>query len=152
MPYPVAWPFIHLIFGRNSSRICGRSKASESLKQTQGRPSRLPSDSRRDKSHQSLLMKVQPNYTNEPTHEVMALFVLRKLILQTCRRSHPVGLDVWYLVRPFVYFHTFMCANGEGSGETARMCSLAWAFAFAYAISTMISWTGSNNVRAISKV
>ena len=28
------------------------------------------------------------------THEIMALFVLRKLILQTCMRSHPVGLDV----------------------------------------------------------
>ena len=31
---------------------------------------------------------------NEPTHEIMVLFVLRKLILQTRRRSHPVGLDV----------------------------------------------------------
>ena len=31
---------------------------------------------------------------NEPSHEIMVLFVLRKLILQTCMRSHPVGLDV----------------------------------------------------------
>ena len=30
----------------------------------------------------------------EPEHEIMALFVLRKLILQTRMRSHPVGLDV----------------------------------------------------------
>ena len=30
----------------------------------------------------------------EPTHEIMALFVLRKLILQTRMRSHPVGLNV----------------------------------------------------------
>ena len=30
----------------------------------------------------------------EPSHEIMALFVLRKLILQTRMRSHPVGLDV----------------------------------------------------------
>ena len=30
----------------------------------------------------------------EPCHEIMALFVLRKLILQTRMRSHPVGLDV----------------------------------------------------------
>ena len=36
----------------------------------------------------------------------MALFVLRKLILQTRMCSHPVGLDVWFLVGPFVYFHT----------------------------------------------
>ena len=35
----------------------------------------------------------------------MALFVLRKLILQTRMRSHPVGLDDWFLVGPFVYFH-----------------------------------------------
>ena len=30
----------------------------------------------------------------EPAHEIMALFVLRKLILQTRMRSHPVWLDV----------------------------------------------------------
>ena len=34
-------------------------------------------------------------FTNEPSHEIMALFILRKLILQTRMRSHPVGLDVW---------------------------------------------------------
>ena len=28
------------------------------------------------------------------SHEIMARFVLRKLILQTRIRSHPVGLDV----------------------------------------------------------
>ena len=74
--------------------------------------------------------------------------------------SHPVGLHVWCLVEPFIYFHTscvrtakalarlcgcagspqpslvayvilpyFMCANSEGSGETARMRRLAWVFA-----------------------
>ena len=30
----------------------------------------------------------------EPAHEIMALFVLRKFILQIRMRSHPVGLDV----------------------------------------------------------
>ena len=44
--------------------------------------------------------------TFEPCHEIMALFVLRKLILQMCMRSHPVGLDVCYLVGPFVCFNT----------------------------------------------
>ena len=29
-----------------------------------------------------------------------------KIILQTGMRSHPVELDVWFLVGPFVYFHT----------------------------------------------
>ena len=52
----------------------------------------------------------------------MALFVLRKPIVQTARmHSHPVGLDV--------RFPYFMCANSECSGETARMRRLAWAFA-----------------------
>ena len=34
---------------------------------------------------------------NEPTHEIMVLFILRNLILQTRMRSHPVGLDsdIW---------------------------------------------------------
>ena len=44
--------------------------------------------------------------TFEQSHEIMVLFVLRKFILQTRMRSHPVGLDVWFLVEPFVYFHS----------------------------------------------
>ena len=32
----------------------------------------------------------------EPALEIMVLFVLRKFILQTRMRSHPVGLDVWF--------------------------------------------------------
>ena len=65
---------------------------------------------------------------NEPAHEIMALFVLRKLILQTRMRSNPVPLDVWFFgtIRLLSYV---MCANSEGSGETARMRRLAWAFA-----------------------
>ena len=66
--------------------------------------------------------------TFDPCHEIMALFVPRKLILQMRMCSYPVGLDVWFFVGPFVYFHT-SCANSEGSGETARMRRLAWAFA-----------------------
>ena len=31
---------------------------------------------------------------NEPCHEIMILIVLPKLILQTRKHSHPVGLDV----------------------------------------------------------
>ena len=37
----------------------------------------------------SLVMK-----QNEAAHAIMLLFVLRKLILHTRMRSHPVGLDV----------------------------------------------------------
>ena len=70
---------------------------------------------------------------NEPAREIMARFVLRKLILQTHMRSHPVGLDVWFFVGPFVYFHT-SCVR------TAKAL-------VAYVISTIISWAGSNVFR-----
>ena len=69
----------------------------------------------------------------------MTLSILRKRILQMRMRSHPVGLDVWFgqTVRLLPYF---LCANSEGSGETAHPePSLV-----AYVISTIISWTGSN--------
>ena len=59
----------------------------------------------------------------------MALFVRRKLILQTRMLSHPMGLGVWFLVGPFRLLPYFMCTNSKGSGETARMRRLAWAFA-----------------------
>ena len=42
------------------------------------------------------------NKKNEPSHEIMVLFVLQKRILQTHKTTHPMGLDVWF----FVYFHT----------------------------------------------
>ena len=42
----------------------------------------------------------------EPFHEIMVLFILRNLILQTHMCSHPVRLDVLVLARPFVYVHT----------------------------------------------
>ena len=60
----------------------------------------------------------------EPAHEIMALFVLRKLILQTSMRSHPMGLDVWFLVVPFVYFHTLCVrtAKALASSFTGRLC------------------------------
>ena len=66
---------------------------------------------------------------NEPTHGIMALFFLRKLILQMLMRSHPVGLYVLSFRRTLRLLPYFMCANSEGSGETAQMCRLVWAFA-----------------------
>ena len=60
----------------------------------------------------------------EPAREIMALFVLRKLFLKTRMLSHPVGLDVWFFVTSFVYFHT--------------SCERT-----AYVIRTIISWAGS---------
>ena len=88
--------------------------------------------------------KGEAKETNEPAHEIMALFVLRKLILQSHMRSHPVGLDVWFLVGPFVYFHT---SSVRIATALVRLCGCAGSHEpslVAYVISTIISWTGSN--------
>ena len=70
----------------------------------------------------------------------MVLFVLCKLILQTCMCSHPVGLDVWFLVGPFVYFPILL----HVCEVKARLRRLTWAFTGRlYVISTIISWAGS---------
>ena len=42
--------------------------------------------------------------------------------------SHPMGQDVWFLIAPFVYFHT-SCVRTAKAGETTRMRRLTWAFA-----------------------
>ena len=95
----------------------------------------------------------------EPTHEIMELITLRKLNLQTRMRSNLLALHVWFLVRPFVYFHTLCVRTAKA---LARLCGCAvspepslfaytistlisWAelSLFAYAISTLISWAGS---------
>ena len=79
--------------------------------------------------------------TFRPSHEIMILFVLRKLILQTRMHSHPVGLDVWFLVGPFVHTSCVRTAKAlarlhgcAGSPETSLVV---------YVISTIISWAGS---------
>ena len=41
-----------------------------------------------------LLPQMTDSTIFEPAHEIMALFVLRNLILQTRMRSHPAELDV----------------------------------------------------------
>ena len=66
----------------------------------------------------------------ESSHEVMALFVLRKLILQTRMRSHPVLLDVWILVGPFVYFILHVCKQRRlwrDCADAQARLSLRWS-------------------------
>ena len=55
----------------------------------------------------------------EPAHESIVLFVLCKLIPQTCMHSHLVGLHVWFLVGPFVYLHTSCVRTAKA---LARRC------------------------------
>ena len=71
----------------------------------------------------------------------MALFVLRKLILQTGMRSHYVGLDVWFLVAPFVYFNTSCVRTAKTLAEPSLV---------AYVTSTLISWAGSFDSKYIT--
>ena len=53
----------------------------------------------------------------------MALIALCKLNLQTRMRSSPLGLHVWFLVRPFVCGHTLYVRTAKA------LARLAWAFA-----------------------
>ena len=85
--------------------------------------------------HQALII--------EPAHEIMARFVLRKLILQTRMRSHPVGLDVWFLVGPFVYFHTSCVRTAKALARLRGCAGSPEPSLVAYVISTKISWAGS---------
>ena len=79
----------------------------------------------------------------EPAHEIMALFVLCYLILQSRMRSHPVGQDVWFLVGPCVYSHT-LCVRKTMALARLRGCAgLPEPSLVAHAISTIISWAGS---------
>ena len=95
------------------------------------------------KSQKTEYMKISEGLkstSNESAHEIMALFVFRKLILQTRMRSHPVALDVWFLVRlsSTSILHVY---------EQRRLCGCAGSpepLLFAYVISTIISWAGSN--------
>ena len=83
----------------------------------------------------------------EPSHEIMVLFILHKLIFPTCMRSQPMGLDVWFLVRPFIYFHTSWVRTAKALVRLlVRLCRCAGLpepSLVAYVISTIISWAGS---------
>ena len=79
----------------------------------------------------------------EPTREILARFVLRKFILQIGMRNHPVGLDVWFLVELFVYFHSLVVRTVKALARLDGYAGLSEPLLVAYAISTIISWAGS---------
>ena len=76
---------------------------------------------------------------NEPAHEIMALFILRKFILQTRMRSHPVELNVWCLVGPFAYFHTSCVRPAKVLARLRGCIGSPEPSLVAYVISTIIS-------------
>ena len=77
-------------------------------------------------------------------NEIMVVFVLHKLILQTCMHSHPMGLDVWLLVGPLVYFHTSCVRTAKALVRLRGCTGSPEPSLVAYVISTIISWAGSN--------
>ena len=86
------------------------------------------------------------SYSNrkiEPTHEILALFVLRKCILQIRMHSHPVGLDVWFLVWPFVYFFSSCVRTAKALARLRACAGSPEPSLVAFAISTIISWADS---------
>ena len=74
-----------------------------------------------------------------PAHEIMIHFVLRKLIRQTRMRSHPEGLDVWFLIGPFVYFHTSCVRTAKALTRLRECAGSPEPSLVAYVISTIIS-------------
>ena len=74
----------------------------------------------------------------------MVLFVLQKLIFQTRMRSHPVGLDVWCLVGPFVYCHTLCLRTAKALVKLRRCAGSPESSLVVYVISTIMSWAGSS--------
>ena len=85
-------------------------------------------------------------YRNEPCHEIMVLFVLRQLSLQTRLHSHPVGLDVWFLIRPFDYFHTSCIQTAKALARLPWCAGSPEPSLVTHVISTIISWAGSNDL------
>ena len=78
----------------------------------------------------------------EPCHEIMALFILHNIILQTRMLSHPVGLEVCFLVRPFVCFH-ISCVQKRRH----RCAGLPKPSLVTYERSTITSWADSYVLR-----
>ena len=76
----------------------------------------------------------------------MALFVLHRLILPTCMRNHPVELAVWFLVWPFVYFHTSWVRRAKALARLRGCAGSPEPSLVAYVISMIISWAGLINI------
>ena len=66
----------------------------------------------------------------------MALFILRKLVLQTRMCSYPVGLDTWFLVGPFGYLHTSCVRTAKALARLRGCAGSPEPSLFAYVIST----------------
>ena len=59
-------------------------------------------------------------------------------------RSHPVGLDIWFLVGLFVYFHTSCLRTAKALAWLRGCAGSPEPSLVAYVLSAIISWAGSN--------
>ena len=69
--------------------------------------------------------------------EIMALFFLRKGIIQTCIRSHPVELDVWFLVGPF---HSSCVWTAKALARLCRCAGSPEPWLVACVIMSWLNW------------
>ena len=80
------------------------------------------------------------NKVNELAHEIMALFVLRKLILQMHMRSQFSGARcLIFLVGPIIYFHTSCVRTATALARLRECAGSPEPPLVAYVISTIIS-------------
>ena len=63
--------------------------------------------------------------------------------------QHPLGLDVWFLVGPFVYFHTSCVRTAKAQPSLHKCAGSPEPSLVAYVISTIISWAGSVVARSL---
>ena len=92
-----------------------------------------------------IVQELPQDILKKPSHEIMVLSVLRKLILQTRMLSHPVMRDVWCLVGPFVYYHTSCVRTAKALARLRDCAGSPEPSPVAYVISTIIAWAGSND-------
>ena len=76
-------------------------------------------------------------------HEIMVLLVLHKLNSSNTHAQPSSGAGYLIFGQTLPLLPYFMCANSEGSGETAWMRRLAWALAGRLCDKYHISWAGS---------
>ena len=81
----------------------------------------------------------------------MALFILRKLILQSRMCIHPVGLNVWFLVGPVVYFHTSSVRTAKALARLRGGAGSLVHSLVVFVINTIISCAGSNCLEFINQ-
>ena len=74
--------------------------------------------------------------------EIMVLFVLH--IIRTRIRSHAVRLYVWFLIGPFIYFHTSCVRTAKALARLCRCAGSLEPSIVACVISSTSSWAGSN--------